>query len=126
MVRVTAPGAAARAIVSLVDPPEPADRRRTPHRETVLPAGREAHHRGPGPRSHTRLAVLTGDPQHLPRPPGTRQGTRDRGDRFVPELPILEVARLGRTVKQWKAAILAYFDTNGASNGPTEANNGVI
>jgi transposase len=37
-----------------------------------------------------------------------------------------EVARLGRTLKQWKTAILAYFDTNGASNGPTEAINGVI
>jgi hypothetical protein len=29
-------------------------------------------------------------------------------------------------LKQWKPAILAYFDTFGASNGPTEAINGVI
>jgi transposase len=43
-----------------------------------------------------------------------------------PSCPIPEVARLGRTLKQWKTAILAYFDTNGASNGPTEAINGVI
>jgi transposase len=43
-----------------------------------------------------------------------------------PSCPILEVARLGRTLKQWKTAILAYFDTNGASNCPTEAINGVI
>lgn len=43
-----------------------------------------------------------------------------------PTCPIPEVARLGRTLKQWKAAILAYFDTQGASNGPTEAINGVI
>ena len=43
-----------------------------------------------------------------------------------PTCPIQEVARLGRTLKQWKAAILAYFDTRGASNGPTEAINGVI
>ncbi len=43
-----------------------------------------------------------------------------------PTCPIPEVARLGRTLRQWKAAILAYFDTNGASNGPTEAINGVI
>ena len=35
-----------------------------------------------------------------------------------PTCPIPEVARLGRTLKQWKSAILAYFDTNGASNGP--------
>ncbi|CAH0124982.1 hypothetical protein SRABI83_00041 [Arthrobacter sp. Bi83] len=43
-----------------------------------------------------------------------------------PTCPIPEVARLGRTLKQWKTAILAYLDTNGASNGPTEAVNGVI
>jgi transposase len=43
-----------------------------------------------------------------------------------PTCPIPEVARLGRTLKQWKTAILAYFETNGASNGPTEAINGVI
>jgi transposase len=43
-----------------------------------------------------------------------------------PTCPIPEVARLGRTLKQWKGAILAYFDTSGASNGPTEAINGVI
>lgn len=35
--------------------------------------------------------------------------------------PIPEVARLGRTLQQWRAAFLAYFDTNGASNGGTEA-----
>ena len=40
--------------------------------------------------------------------------------------PIPEVARLGRSLRAWKAAILAYFDTNGASNGPTESINGVI
>lgn len=40
--------------------------------------------------------------------------------------PIPEVARLGRTLKQWKTAILAYSDTNSASIGPTEAINGVI
>nr|WP_308216872.1 transposase [Kocuria flava] len=36
-------------------------------------------------------------------------------------------AQSGRaTLRRWKAAILAYFDTAGASNGPTEAVNGVI
>ena len=43
-----------------------------------------------------------------------------------PSCPIPEVARLGRTLKQWKAAILAYFETNRASNRPTEAIYGVI
>jgi transposase len=43
-----------------------------------------------------------------------------------PTCPIPEVARLGRTLRAWKRASRAYFDTNGASNGPTEAINGVI
>ena len=44
----------------------------------------------------------------------------------LPTCPILEIARLGRTLKQWRDAFLAYFDTGGASNGPTEAMNGLI
>jgi len=40
--------------------------------------------------------------------------------------PIPEVARLGRTLRAWKAQILAYFDTNGVSNGGTEAINLII
>ena len=35
--------------------------------------------------------------------------------------PIPEVARLGRTLKQWRREFLGYFDTGGASNGGTEA-----
>ena len=37
-----------------------------------------------------------------------------------------QIARLGRTLKQWKDAFLAYFDTGRASNGGTEAVNGLI
>ena len=40
--------------------------------------------------------------------------------------PIPEVARLGRTLKQWRTEFLGYFDTDGASNGGTEAINGLI
>jgi hypothetical protein len=40
--------------------------------------------------------------------------------------PIPEVARLGRTLRAWKAQILAYFDTSGISNGGTEAINLII
>ena len=36
--------------------------------------------------------------------------------------PIPEVARLGRSLRAWKAQILAYFDTHGSSGG-TEAIN---
>jgi len=44
----------------------------------------------------------------------------------LPTCPIPEIARLGRTLRKWKDAFLAYFDTGGASNGPTEAINGII
>ena len=36
------------------------------------------------------------------------------------------VASLGRTLRAWKAQILAYFDTHGVSNGGTEAINLII
>jgi len=43
-----------------------------------------------------------------------------------PSCPIPEIARLGRTLKRWRTAFLAYFDTAGSSNGGTEAINGLI
>ena len=43
-----------------------------------------------------------------------------------PTCPIPEIARLGKTLKQWRDAFLGYFDTGGANNGGTEAINGLI
>ncbi len=43
-----------------------------------------------------------------------------------PHCPIPEVARLGRTLKQWKSHVLARFDTERISNGGTEAVNLII
>jgi transposase len=40
--------------------------------------------------------------------------------------PIPEVARLGRTLRAWRAQVLAYFDTSGVTNGGTEAINLII
>ena len=40
--------------------------------------------------------------------------------------PIPEVARLGRTLRRWRQAFLAYFTTDRTSNGGTEAVNGTI
>jgi transposase len=37
---------------------------------------------------------------------------------------LVEVRRLGRTLKQRASDVLAYFDRPGTSNGPTEAING--
>ncbi len=42
-------------------------------------------------------------------------------DTDVPEL-----RRLARTIDAWREELLAYFDTGGASNGPTEAMNSLI
>jgi transposase len=40
--------------------------------------------------------------------------------------PIPEIARLGRTLRQWRQQVLAYFSTKGVSNGGTEAVNLLI
>lgn len=40
--------------------------------------------------------------------------------------PIPEVARLGPTLKAWRQHVLAYLDTDGVSNGGTEAINLII
>lgn len=40
--------------------------------------------------------------------------------------PVPQVARLGRTLATWRREYLAYFDTDRASNGPTEAINLLI
>jgi transposase len=40
--------------------------------------------------------------------------------------PIPEIARLGRTLRAWRAQFLGYFTTGRASNGGTEAINGII
>uniref|UniRef100_UPI00114215B4 ISL3 family transposase n=1 Tax=Microbacterium lacticum TaxID=33885 RepID=UPI00114215B4 len=40
--------------------------------------------------------------------------------------PIPEIARLGRTLRRWRSAFLAYFATGRANNGGTEAINGII
>ena len=43
-----------------------------------------------------------------------------------PTSPIREVKRLGVTLNRWAEPLLAYFTTNGASNGGAEAINGLI
>jgi transposase len=43
-----------------------------------------------------------------------------------PSCPVPEIARLGRTLRAWKEQFLAYFTTDRANNGGTEAINGII
>lgn len=40
--------------------------------------------------------------------------------------PVPEIARLGRTLRRWRGAFLAYFTTGRTNNGGTEAINGII
>ena len=44
----------------------------------------------------------------------------------VPSCRIVEIVRLGRILRRWRSAILAYFGTDGASRDAAEAVNGMI
>ena len=106
----------------------------------VLRAGRERL----TPRQQTRLTrAFTAHPDHVavevaylcaqdlrdvfhqPTPAAGRRLAQQLIE-TLPSCPIPEIARLGKTLRRWKSALLAYFDTDGASNGGTEAINGVI
>lgn len=60
---------------------------------------------------------------------GTHAAGRAIAEKIIdtyPTCPIPEIARLGKTLRQWRTEFLGYFDTGGASNGGTEAINGLI
>lgn len=106
----------------------------------VLRAGRQRL----SPRQQTRLAsALAAHPDHVavevayhcaqdlrdvfhqPTPARGRQ-LAEQLIATLPSCPIPETARLGKTLRRWRTAFLAYFDTDGASNGGTQAINGII
>ena len=60
--------------------------------------------------------------------PGHAEGRRvaEKILASFPSCPIPEIARLGRTLNQWRDAFLSYFTTGGANNGGTESINGLI
>jgi transposase len=58
--------------------------------------------------------------------PATGRALAEKILASFPSCPIPEIARLGRTLKQWADAFLGYFRTGGANNGGTEAVNGLI
>lgn len=62
---------------------------------------------------------------HQPTPARGRR-LAERLIKKLPSCPIPEIARLGNTLRRWRTAFLAYFDTHGASNGGTDAINGII
>jgi hypothetical protein len=81
---------------------------------------------GTRPLSHAGLTVLPKAPQRLPRQAGPGKGTRQRGDYIVPVLADPGRGSARRQRARLEAVILRYFDTNGSSNGPTQAINSVI
>jgi hypothetical protein len=62
------------------------------------------------------------------RHPNPVEGRRiaERVVETFPTCPVTEIARLGRTLRQWKTAFFVYFDTGRACNGGSEAINGLI
>lgn len=68
------------------------------------------------------------DPRDVFREPTPARGRRlaEQLIERLPSCPISEIARLGKTLRRGRTAFLAYFDTDGASNGGTEAINGII
>jgi transposase len=73
-------------------------------------------------RCYQRLrTVYTG-----PQPAAARRALAEKVIATFASCPVPEVARLGRTLRAWRAQILAYFDTHGLSNGGTEAINLLI
>ena len=100
----------------------PHTRRLAPRQQERLRAAFTADER----RTVSTSPTLTGQVREV-----FHQATPTQGQRLaarliqrLPRCPVPEVARLGRTLRKWKDAFLAYFDTGGASNGPTEAING--
>lgn len=67
-------------------------------------------------------------PTHLSPPvdPAKGRATAEHVIDTFHTCPIPEVARLGRTLRQWKTHVLARFDTERISNGGTEAVNLII
>ena len=62
------------------------------------------------------------------RHPNTDEGRKiaEKVLATFPSCPVPEIARLGRTLKRWRQAFLAYFETERSNNGGTEAMNGLI
>jgi transposase len=75
-----------------------------------------------------RAWIAAQDLRLLYREPDRRRAERRllRWFTTVAEHEVPELLRLARTLDMWREELLAYFDTGGVSNGPTEAVNGLI
>ena len=101
----------------------PHTRRLTPRQQERLRAASTADEAHTGVEVAYHCAQQVRDVFHQATPTQGRRLAAHLIQR-LPTCPIPEIARLGRTLRKWKDAFLAYFDTAGASNGPTEAING--
>ena len=117
-----------KARPALPDPQRPAGRRRPAHRPPDRADRGRAAGRRPGLRGHRRLALLPAAPLSVSLPPASRRAKQIATAVFesFPSCPIPEIARLGRTLRAWRDQFLAYFTTERANNGGTEAINGII
>ena len=94
--------------------------RLTPNQWFRLLAAVDAHERLEPVWVAWQCALQVRDVYHEPDPAKGRALAEQIVASF-PSCPIPEVARLGRTLRQWQDAFLAYFDTGRASNGGSEA-----
>ena len=104
--------------------PDPAHRRRPPHRQTAATAPRRC-----SPTTRTSKFKRTGHYQRMIT--AYREPDRARGRQLMAKVidalhhgvpkPLTELLTLGRTLMKRAVDVLAYFDRAAASTGPTEA-----
>jgi hypothetical protein len=123
----TSTATAAARTTPVPGPEHPARRRREPHRPATRPARDRLRRRRTPRRGRSRLAVRPAGPLRLPPGHPRRRPRRSpEGRRLLHLLPDPRSRPLGKTLKTWRTEFLGYFDTDGASNGGTEAINGLI
>jgi hypothetical protein len=115
-----------RVYPAVRDPQHPPRRTRQTHRTAEATNRGRVHRAGRAPRGRRRDGSPSScaTPTSTPTSPGA-----DRSQNFVDTFhtcPIPEIARLGRTLRQWREPFLSYWDTDRSSNGGTEAVNGLI
>ena len=99
--------------------------RLTPRQQARLSAAFAAHPDHVAVEVAYQCAQDLRDVFHQPTPVQGRRLAEQLIEK-LPGCPVPEIARLGKTLRRWRTALLAYFDTGGASNGGTEAINGII
>ena len=120
------PGRSGKAYRDWLDERGDAGRERlSPRQQTRLASALAAHPDHVAVEVAYHCAQDLRDVFHQPTPARGRQ-LAEQLIATLPSCPIPETARLDKTLRRWRTAFLAYFDTDGASNGGTQAINGII